>query len=191
MVDRGAVPGGVTPARAARSTLPDPHRTATMHRRLPLRPLLTAACLLAVACSDPLAPLPRSGPPARMEFSTGGFYGASRFVRTQGDSVSYVRRSWDGVTTDSAWVRPTEAQWRAFWTAARAAGVQRWKGDYLAEGIADGSAWTLAIEAGGDTRRATGANAYPDYLGREHEGEPTEEFNHFLDALGALVGREL
>ena len=164
----------------------------TMLRRLPTRALLAAVLLLGAACSDPLAPLPRTGPPTRLDFTFGGFAVDSRGVHAEGDSVLYLRRSYGGgPAIDSAWVVPTEAQWRAFWTTARAVGVERWRDEYVAEGIIDGNGWSLTIEAGGDTRRSTGANAYPDYLGYEHEGGMTDEFRYFVDALGALVGRDI
>lgn len=148
------------------------------------------ALLAHTGCTDSTGPLPDEGVPDELAFSIGGFAMDSKSVELRGDTVVLRRRSWSGAADvlDSARAVPTPDEWRAFWAAADRAGVARWRRQYMAEGIVDGNGWSLRLGAGGRLITSTGSNAYPDVLGREHEGLMTSEFRAFLDALGDLVG---
>jgi hypothetical protein len=159
------------------------------------RCLSTAALLGALVahpgCSDATGPLPDEGAPDELTFSIGGFAVDSRELELRGDTVVLVRRSWRwiaGDAVDSVRAVPTSDQWRAFWMVAERAGLARWREQYLAEDIVDGTGWSLRLAVGGYVITSSGSNAYPDWRGREHEGLMTDEFRAFLTALGALVG---
>lgn len=151
--------------------------------------------LLALAgCGDPVRVLPREGAPEALEFTLVGYESESYLVGTRGDTVVLRRIPWaarPGTRIDSVRVVPTPDAWRAFWSAAERAGVDRWRRRYVSERVVDGLGWELRIVAGGRTVESEGTNAYPDRYGREHEVEPTEEFEAFRAAVGALVGRPL
>ena len=159
---------------------------------------LTLTCLALPAgtatCGDPTAPLPREGPPDELSFGFGGFAIEGVTLELQGTTVLMWRRSWDwrpGEAIDTLRVTPSADQWREFWITADAAGVQRWRARYAAEGVVDGAGWRFRLVAGAFALESTGANAYPDRLGREHELEMTEEFRALRTALGNLVGEPL
>jgi hypothetical protein len=155
---------------------------------------LGLAVLTAVtACADPTAPLPRDGPPDELSFSYGGWMMDMVTVEVQGTSVAMWRRPSDwppGVAIDTVRAVPTDEAWRTFWIAAERAGVGRWRSSYSAD-VVDGAGWTLRLVAGDFSLESTGSNAYPDWRGREHELEVTEEFLSFTAALGNLVGAEV
>ncbi len=96
-----------------------------------------------------------------------------------------------GATTDTARTVPTDDRWRAFWRASEQAGVHRWRRQYQAEGMVDGTGWTTRIVTGGRVVKSTGNNAYPDHLGREHEMEMTADFQRFLAAVSDLAGQRV
>lgn len=155
------------------------------------RAWIAAAITLAfTGCSDPTgATLPREGVPDEFEFTVSGFGVGSTTVSVDGDAVLVVRAQWDPVlAVDSARTVPTQQQWTAFWAAADEAGVGRWREQYFAEGVVDGSGWSLRIVADGRVIDSGGSNAYPDERGREHENEETAAFRNFLDALADLTG---
>lgn len=184
-VVRAEAPASIPPLTPP---LMPPHSLAHRWR---IAALLGAALALA-ACGDATGPLPREGAPTELEFSIGGYGGASRIVRLHDGAVLALRTpwSWDGApTTDTVRVVPTADAWRAFWAAAERAGVRRWRPSYMAEGIADGEGWGVRIVAGGVTIESWGANAYPDSRGREQEGSRTDEFQEFVRALGTLTGQ--
>lgn len=162
-----------------------------------ITPRVVAFALVAVVvahagCSDPTGPLPDEGVPDELTFSIGGFAVDSRMIELRGDTVVFRRRPWDsGPVADSVRAVPTSDDWRAFWAVAHRVGVERWRGEYRAEGIVDGIGWSLRLMAGGQLITSTGSNAYPDRRGREHEGSMTEEFRSFLAALGDLIGQPM
>lgn len=161
-------------------------RFPSAHRTLAVA--IAASIAIVPACDEPTAPLPRGGPPTALELTiVGGFAAESRVVELRGDTI-VLRRSWSGVGIDSARRVPTAEDWREFWEAARAAGIPLWRAEYVAEHIMDGMAWGLTLDVGGRRIRSSGANAYPDGRGREHEGEMTPEFRAFLAAIGRLAG---
>lgn len=156
-------------------------------------PVILAAALLA-SCDDPTGPLPREGAPREFEYSVGGFAVGSGQVELRGDTVVLVRRSWDarpGTPPDSIRTVPSPEAWRAFWKAAVDAGVRRWRSRYVAEGVVDGSGWSLRIVAPGAKVESNGSNAYPDRHGLEHEGEAPSEFRAFEAAIETLAGAPL
>jgi hypothetical protein len=148
---------------------------------------LLGALVAQPGCGDATGPLPDEGAPDELTFSIGGFAVDSRELELRDDTV--VLRRWRaGDAVDSVRAVPTSDQWRAFWMAAGRAGLARWRAQYVAEDILDGTAWSLRLAAGGRVITSSGSNAYPDWRGREHEGVMTDEFRAFLTALGALVG---
>lgn len=150
-----------------------------------------AALVLAAACIDTTSPLQHEGRPTVLEFSIGGFGAPSRQIELRGDTIVARRRPFIWVPngpTDSVRVVPTAEQWRAFWAAADEAGLQRWHTDYNAENIVDGEGWTIRIASVGREINSSGSNAYPDRNGREHEAQPTAEWNAFKTALNVLAG---
>ena len=159
------------------------------------RAWIAAAVALAFAgCSDPTGPLPREGVPDELRFSIGGFGTSSTTIELEGDAVVLTRIPWDwspGMPVDSVRAVPTAEGWAAFWAAAEQAGVRRWRERYMAEGVVDGGGYSLRLVAGDLVIESAGSNAYPDRRGREHEMEHTSAFSEFLDAIGALVGRDL
>jgi hypothetical protein len=155
-------------------------------------PVLAAALL--ASCDDPTGPLPREGAPRELRYSVGGFGVGSAQVELRGDTVVLVRTPWDagpGTRSDSVRTVPTAEAWRSFWEAAADAGVRRWRARYNAEGVVDGSGWSLRIVAPGSKIESNGSNAYPDRHGLEHENEVTREFRAFEAALEALAGAPL
>lgn len=156
------------------------------------RAWIAAAITLAfTGCSDPAAiVLPREGVPDEFVFTTSGYGTGSTTVRVDGDAVVVRRAQWDpAIPADSVRRVPNTQQWTAFWAAADAAGVARWRERYFAEGVVDGVGWSLRIVADGRAVDSGGANAYPDERGREHENEETVAFRGFLDALADLTGQ--
>ena len=155
--------------------------------------LILAAALLA-SCDDPTGPLPREGAPRELEYTVGGFAVGTALVELHGDTVVLVRIPWDarpGTRPDSVRTVPTAEAWRDFWEAARDAGVRRWRARYNAEGVVDGSGWSLRIVAPGAKVESNGSNAYPDRHGLEHENEVTSDFRAFEAAIEALAGAPL
>jgi len=153
-----------------------------------------ALALSLVACNDTTAPLPQEGAPAALEFSIGGYGGGGSRVTLVGDTVVMWRLSpaWTpGTPIDTVRVVPDSAAWRAFWSATRQAGTDRWRSQYNAAGIADGLGWDLHLAAGGRQIASWGSNAYPDSSGAKHEGDVTAEFRVFVTALSDLVGRSV
>jgi hypothetical protein len=155
------------------------------------------AALVALAftgCDDPTSPLPREGAPDELRFSWGGFGMGGTTVQLEGDAVVTWTMPWGwmpGTPIDSVRTVPTAAAWAAFWEAAERAGVSRWRERYLAEGVVDGTGYSLRIVADGRVLESAGSNAYPDRFGREHEMDMPESFSEFMDALGVLAGRDL
>ncbi|HEX8432289.1 MAG TPA: hypothetical protein VF625_13455 [Longimicrobium sp.] len=151
--------------------------------------------LLAIAgCDGITASLPEAGPPADLQFSTSGFGGISAMVTMRGDTVMLTRAPWargPGTVVDTVRSVPDAAEWRAFWRVAESSGVERWRGRYMAEGVADGVGWGLRIVADGRTIESQGSNAFPDRDGREHEERETPEYRAFVDALSTLVGEPI
>jgi hypothetical protein len=153
--------------------------------------VLSATCLLAfAACRSPTAP-PVEGVPEVLEFSTGGFGTGSRILRLHGDTVATLTVPWDydpAMPADSSRLVPGPEAWRSFWAAVGEAGVRRWRSRYVAPDIVDGMGWSLTLKAGGFSVQSMGSNAYPDRLGRKHEGASTDEFRRLVAALDALSG---
>ena len=163
----------------------------TARRRARVAAALAGAALTLAACGDPTGPLPREGAPDALEFLIGGFASDTRIVRLRGDTVLLWRTPWSEsrAAVDTVRAVPTPEAWRAFWAAAERAGVRRWRRRYVAEGVLDGTGWSLRIVAGDRIFESGGGNAYPDRLGGEHELQMTSAFRAFLAALGDLVGR--
>ena len=159
--------------------------------RNPLRAFaLAASVFVASACIDTTSPLQLEGRPAALEFSIGGFGAPSRQLELRGDTIVARRRPFSWVPngpTDSVRVVPTAEQWRAFWAAGEAAGVQRWHAQYTANRIADGEGWSVRIAAGSREINSLGSNAYPDRNGGEHEGDTTAEWRAFKTSLNVLA----
>jgi hypothetical protein len=155
---------------------------------------LRAAALAVAGCRSTAAPLPRAGAPGALEFSVGGFGADGRTVLVRVDTVLLWRTPWDrgpGADVDTVRVVPTPDAWRTFWRAANRAGVRRWRERYMAEGVVDGTGWSLCLDVGDTVIESTGSNAYPDRQGGEHELEMTDDFRALMTALGELVGEPL
>lgn len=168
------------------------HRTS--HRTLRAATILMTAALALVACNDAVAPLPQEGTPTALEFSIGGYGGGGSRVTLVGDTVVMWRitPAWTpGTPIDTVRVIPDSAAWRAFWLATKQAGTDQWRGQYNANGIADGLGWDLRLVAGGRQIVSYGSNAYPDRSGKKHEGDVTDDFRVFVGALSELAGRSV
>ncbi|HYW10221.1 MAG TPA: hypothetical protein VE913_24870, partial [Longimicrobium sp.] len=168
--------------------------------RIPMispRHFVLVATLLTLGgccCAGITAPLPERGPPEELRFSTSGYGGPSAILTLRGDTVMLLRAPWErgpGTAVDTVRAVPDARAWSDFWRVAEGAGVRRWRGRYMAEGVADGVGWGLRIVADGMTIESQGSNAYPDREGREHELRETPEYRAFVDALGALVGQPI
>lgn len=163
-------------------------------RTLRVAAALLCVALTLIACTDVVAPLPQAGAPDVLEFSIGGYGAGGRGISLRGDTVMMWRTPpvWTpNMVIDSVRVVPTPEAWRAFWLATNHAGVNQWRAQYDAPGIADGLGWNVRIVAGGRQINSFGSNAYPDRSGRKHEGEITNEFQVFVTALGDLVGQRV
>jgi hypothetical protein len=155
------------------------------------RVFCVVAALLVGACSSATEPLRLSGPPDEFRFNLGGFGTEERVVELRNDTLLFHRRPFDwrpGMRLDTLRMVPTAEAWRTFWTAAERAGLHRWQSRYIAEGVADGSGWSVRVVDGTRVIESTGSNAYPDRSGKEHELDMTSDFRAFTDALGTLVG---
>ena len=156
--------------------------------RLPL-PL----ALLLLACDgDTTAPLPREGVPDVFEVQVSGYGYGTHDVSLRGDTLVVVRREFFGPTTGThtARVVPDSAAWRAFWAAARAAGVDDWPRECADPRIADGGGFTLRIVDGARSWQASGSNAYPRADGRcTGSATVSSDYAAFLRAVSALIGR--
>lgn len=155
---------------------------------------LVCGTLALAGCGDSTLPLPAEGAPDELEFSIGGFGTTSRVLRLEGATIAVRRVPWGwspGEPVDSIRVTPTEEAWREFWSDADRAGVRLWQPRYRQENVVDGGGYGLRIVVDGDVIESSGSNAYPDRRGREHEGEMTDDFRGFLDALGELIGEPL
>ena len=138
------------------------------------------------ACDSPLAPLPE-GAPQQFEFSIAGFGVASQRWKVSGDTILAIHSSWDSFSADTVRRRPTAAEWSQFWRAVDEAGVRRWRPQYLAEGVMDGTGWALRIGGGAFHVESNGSNAYPDRFGFEHELERPPTFEAFVAAVRQLA----
>lgn len=150
-----------------------------------------ALTLAVVACSDVTAPLPREGAPEKLSFSTGSAFTGNTSWTVRGDTVVFQRDEWggDGPQRYVVHVVPTAEAWRNFWSAAENAGVNKWRGSYVNESIADGEGWQLVLETRTSRIESGGYSAYPDNAGRKKNSrERTEAFTAFLAALYVLVG---
>ena len=150
--------------------------------------------LVLAGCSDSTLPLPSEGAPDELEFNIGGFATTSTTLKLEGASVFVRRVPWGwspGEPMDSVRVTPTADAWREFWADADRAGGRLWKPHYRQEDVVDGGGYGLRIVVDGRVIESAGSNAYPDRHGREHEGEMTDDFRGFLDALGELIGEPL
>jgi hypothetical protein len=146
------------------------------------------------ACSSATEPIRLAGPPDEFRFELGGFGVDGRTVELRNDTLLFYRRpfaSLPGTPIDTVRVVPTAEAWRTFWTTAELTGVHRWQGRYNAEGVVDGSGWSLRIVEGSRRVESNGSNAYPDRSGKEHELDMTSDFRAFVSALSALVGAQV
>jgi hypothetical protein len=152
--------------------------------------LVLALCVGAIGCADIAGPLPREGPPDEFELSIGGFGTASRNYEVRGDTLVYTLLPWSGGPGEATIVtrRLSDTEWAAFWDAARQAGLRRWRSRYVAEGVVDGTGWSLRLRAGDTRIESTGSNAYPDRLGAERELDMPPEFRQLLSVLDSLLG---
>lgn len=148
-------------------------------------------CATLAACNDATAPLPAEGAPDELTFNMSGYGTGSTSLKLEGARILVWHVPWGfepGMRIDSVRAEPTTGDWAAFWAAAQAAGVGRWRREYRAENIVDGVGWSLRLAGDGVVIRSGGSNAYPDRDGSEHEGTPTPEFIAFLNALTELTG---
>lgn len=153
---------------------------------------LVAIALAFAACSDSTAPaVPAQNAAQELSFRVEALEGgSSTIVEMKGAVVEVTRVEGGNGRTRRVRAAPSAAQWTAFWAAVDAAGVQRWTGDYDAEGFADGVAWSLRLAGNGVSVDSHGTNAWPDRDGVEHHLFVTQDFRAFQDALGALTGWE-
>ncbi len=168
-----------------------PRTPRPRHRRRASIAALFVTALAIAGCRDLTGALPEEGPPDELVFSFGGFGVGSTLIELHGDSVVITRVPWDNLPSiprQRVSRVPSPDEWRAFWDAARRAGVHRWRHDYVAEGVMDGAGWDLRIVSDGRTIESSGSNAYPDEFGREHELEMTDAFFAFRLAAETLAG---
>ncbi|MDF1505370.1 hypothetical protein [Roseisolibacter sp. H3M3-2] len=157
-----------------------------------MRALRPVALLLLAGCSSSTAPLPRDGAPDAFEVTYSGYGYGSHVVTLRGEALVVVRRQFfdPRVGVDSVTVVPDGAAWRAFWSAARTAGIARWPRTCADPRVADGGGFALRIVAGGETWERSGENAYPTARGGcTREAGPSPEYETFTAAVAALIGR--
>jgi hypothetical protein len=172
-------------------TTPRPMRS--IRSRIHRRAWVAAAFFALAACEDATGPLPAEGAPEEMRFSLSGYGSGTTIVELDDEGVAVTRIPWDatpGVPILPVHVVPSAQDWAEFWEAAERAGVRRWRGEYVAEGVVDGSGWGLRIVADGTVIESHGNNAWPDRQGREHEMEIPDDFSAFVDAAGTLAGQD-
>jgi hypothetical protein len=153
---------------------------------------LLVVLLAAVACDDPVAPLPSAGAPRSLEILASYFGSGTTRVRLDGSRLAYAYVPWGTTTgraTDSVAVTPDSAAWAAFWRGADRAGLGSWPRECVNRDVVDGGGISVDIaHAGGRLQIAT-SNAYPGRGGRCDRTTPTPELAEFLAAVSALVGR--
>jgi hypothetical protein len=168
-------------------------RTRSRATRARLAAIVCIAFAFA-GCTDPVGPLPREGAPDELRFSMGGFDTGSTIVELDGEGVAVTRIPPDhepGMTIVPVRVVPSAQAWSDFWRAAEKAGVRRWRDEYVAKGVVDGSGWSLSLRSGDVAIDSRGSNAWPDSRGREHERNIPADFLAFVEALGTLTGQDL
>ena len=152
------------------------------------------AALALAACGEATVPQPAHNAPQELAFTVTALEGGtSTAVQMEGAAVVVTHTRWsheEGLRTRRVRTVPTARDWTAFWAVVDAAGVQRWTGDYQAEGFRDGAGWSLRLAGNGVSIDSHGTNAWPDRDGLEHHLVVTADFRAFQDALGALTGWE-
>lgn len=163
-----------------------------------MRPPLhrAAAALVAIAvgacADDPVAPpLPVAGAPAALVVRHSGYGVGTTSVELLPDGrLRWRHASWDDPRrADSATVAPDAPAWAAFWRALDAAGVRSWPGECANRDVVDGGGYTLDVAWTGGRVRVATSNAWPGRGGRCDRRDVTPEFDAFLAAVHALVGR--
>ena len=150
---------------------------------------LIASVALLSGCEDASGP-PPTGVPEEFRFSQGGFGMASTIVELHGDTLLKITIPRNLFTpADTARTQPSVEEWEGFWYEVHAAGIKHWRRQYLAEGVVDGSGWSLHIRWGRVAVSSQGSNAYPNAGGHEHELHQTPAFARFVGAVGALMDR--
>ena len=109
--------------------------------------------------------------------------------RAEEDGVLQYATFGRGHQAEHAVVRPTLEQWREFRRELDAIGVWRWRAEYSAPGVADGTQWSLDVAYPDRTIRSQGSNNYPgsapDSFG---VSSGSKAFTRYLKAVQRLLG---
>ena len=176
-----------------RRMLPSRPRASDVARRALTTALAVASLAVAPSCGDddPVS-LPASGAPAAFEVSFAGYGYVSTSVTLDGEALVIVRAldANPGERTTTI-VTPTDADWAAFWTAARRVGLARWPRSCVNTNVVDGSGLSVDITFDGGQITRSAMNAYPRSDGACVRGgiDPTDEYMAFFAAMGELIGR--
>jgi len=126
--------------------------------------------------------------PQRFHVRIGGFMGRSYEVQLQDGSLRYTTFG-RGLSSEPVEIRPTMEQWREFRRELDAIGVWRWRAEYSAPGVADGTQWSLDVAYADRAVKTKGSHHYP-------EGNPdsfgvssgSKAFTRYLKAVQQLLG---
>ena len=130
--------------------------------------------------------------PLKLEFSIGGFFNGSLYVKLINGQLmhyhSHAPLPWD--QADAKEILPTVQQWIDFKTVIKSINAWEWGPNYLTPGVCDGTQWELNINYGNKRIKSSGSNAYPGTKDDDisFNCSSTPEFNAFVDVLGVLLG---
>lgn len=143
---------------------------------------LGSVMILCLSLATVLHAADPSAAPKKFSAAIGGFLGASfRVEMTAPDTLVYTHnpRTLTGApNTKQTTVKVTDAQWKAFRAHLDAAKVWTWKGDYVNNGIVDGTLWNFTADFGDKKIESRGRNAYPEKT----------QFDAMLAAVRELLG---
>ncbi len=130
--------------------------------------------------------------PLKLEFSIGGFFHGSLYVKLINGQLMYYRSHaplpWHQINAKE--ILPTVQQWIDFKTVLNSINAWEWVPDYFTPGVCDGTQWELKINYGNKRIKSSGCNAYPGTKDDDmiFNLSRTPEFTAFVDALGLLLG---
>jgi hypothetical protein len=130
--------------------------------------------------------------PLTLEFSIGGFFNGSLYVKLINGQLMYYH-SHAPLPCDQADAKailPTVEQWIDFNKVLNSINAWEWDSSYNDFEVNDGTQWELKINYGNKRIKSYGSNAYPgtkdDDINLNCSSTP--EFNAFVDELGLLLG---
>lgn len=124
--------------------------------------------------------------PKQLSVSIGGYTGPSFAIELEGPYIQYT--AYDSGFSDprTEVIEVTDEQWQAFRTTLDSIDVWTWRSEYEVPEIVDGTSWSVLIAWEDALIDSSGSNGFPG--NPTDDGEPTPEFNRFLNAVSSLLG---